>query len=677
MRTVSALPKTTPTNLSRKCGTSKSATKIRSRRTSRPTKQRIRTITTYCSGGTRTAFTIRRSTLTITKTVNVPGPTITVPAAPAPAAKRLFRLTLLHNNDGESKYGVGDSIAGYGGVTRFKTVLDRLRAAADSYSTADERAGLEDKGTVVVSSGDNFLAGLNLRASFQRFDAGTGPFYDSLALDRIGYDAVTIGNHEYDFGPTRLAEFISGTTTGIPFLTANTDFRAEPVLQNLRNSGRIADSAVVRKGGQQIGIIGVTTPDVPNISSPGANVKFLTDVAGIVNAEVQRLTAAGVNKIILSSHLQNLDYEKGLVTQLRNVDVVISGGGDEVLANPSDVLVPVNGAAPPIAGPYPALATSADGASVPIVTTQGEYRYVGRLTVAFDGDGHLTATDATRSGPVRVSATVATPDYVADEDPVLKSTITDPLTAYKAVLAANVIGSTEVILDGATANIRTKETNLGDLVADGFVYAANRTAAAEGRAVANIGLSNGGGIRTSISPVGNINEKQTFDVLPFDNVIVTVPNLSAARLKELMEWGVSRYETADGKFPQISGFKLVVGPGTAQLQDTSGNVTTPGARVRSITLDDGTKLVENGAVVAGAPSVNLATTNFTAGGGDNYPFRKIAFQFAHVPNQGTLYPYQASLFDFLTATAPNGGLGGVVTAARYPVGGAGRITIQP
>ena len=62
-------------NLSRKCGTSKSATKVRSRRVSRPTKNRIRTITTYCDGGTRTAFTIKRSVITVTKTVTVPAAT--------------------------------------------------------------------------------------------------------------------------------------------------------------------------------------------------------------------------------------------------------------------------------------------------------------------------------------------------------------------------------------------------------------------------------------------------------------------------------------------------------------------------------------------------------------------------------------------------------------------------
>ena len=147
---VDALPKTTSKNLNRKCGKSKSATKIRKRSTSRPTKNRVRTVTYYCSGGTRTQLWIKK----LTKTVTVPGPPVVVPATPAPAPKG-FRLTLLHNNDGESKYIVGDSIAGYGGITRFKTVLDRARTEA----AADAVPANVDKGTVTVSSGDNFLAG--------------------------------------------------------------------------------------------------------------------------------------------------------------------------------------------------------------------------------------------------------------------------------------------------------------------------------------------------------------------------------------------------------------------------------------------------------------------------------------------------------------------------------------
>ena len=86
-----------------------------------------------------------------------------------------------------------------------------------------------------------------------------------------------------------------------------------------------------------------------------------------------------------------------------------------------------------------------------------------------------------------------------------------------------------------------------------------------------------------------------------------------------MEWGVAALPAANGKFPQISGFKLTVDTTRQAQVQTGSTITTPGQRITSLTLDDGTKIVENGAVVAGGP-VNIATTNFTANNGDAYPF---------------------------------------------------------
>jgi 5'-nucleotidase/UDP-sugar diphosphatase len=114
---------------------------------------------------------------------------------------------------------------------------------------------------------------------------------------------------------------------------------------------------------------------------------------------------------------------------------------------------------------------------------------------------------------VRVTADPAQSDYVP-ENATLKSTITDPLVAYKAGLAANVIGTSEVLLDGGNPNpIRQRESNLGNLVADGFLAAVNRTAVADGRPVAKVAFSNGGGIRTSIA-AGNITDSYPFNGLP-------------------------------------------------------------------------------------------------------------------------------------------------------------------
>ena len=124
-----------------------------------------------------------------------------------------FRLTLLHNNDGESKLATGSSVPGYGGAARFKTVVDRLRAdAAQKPRGRHNRHKPKSKGTLLVSSGDNFLAGLALLYGFQNGP----PWPDAVVANALGYDAMTIGNHEFDFGQARLTEYIDGVDDDIP-----------------------------------------------------------------------------------------------------------------------------------------------------------------------------------------------------------------------------------------------------------------------------------------------------------------------------------------------------------------------------------------------------------------------------------------------------------------------------
>lgn len=569
--------------------------------------------------------------------------------------KKPLRLTLLHNNDAESKLLTGDSVANYGGVGRFKTVLDGLRAQADAYSDSQISSGTKRKGTVLVSSGDNFLAGLNLSASFTK---GV-PWYDSIAFNALGYDAATIGNHEFDFGPNRLADFIEGTTD-VPFLSANLDVSREARLDALADAGRIAPSTVVEVGADRVGVIGLTTPDITFVSSPGNKIRILKNLAAVANQQAARLRAAGVNKIILSSHLQGLANEEALIPQLRHVDVVIAGGGDELLANAGTPLVP--GAGSPV-GPYPKQVADLDGKTVPVVTTQGELRYVGRLTLEFDKWGTLRKIDTTRSGPVRVSGNAADADVVA-RDAQLVTDVEQPLIDYKAALDANIIATSEVLLNGGNPDpIRLKESNLGNLVTDAYLHAAEKA----GRP-SDVAITNGGGIRTSIA-AGNVSEGQTFRVLPFDNLVVRVPSVPRSQFKELLENGYSSLPAANGRFTHIAGATVEVSTAcTAQVVGTGGTITTAGSRVREVTLDDGTKVVDDGAIVTGDP-IDVATVDFLAKGGDQYPFRGIPYQL-------TTTPYQQALEEYLVDAPASGGVGGSVTAAQYPVGGEGRITIS-
>ena len=165
---------------------------------------------------------------------------------------------------------------------------------------------------------------------------------------------------------------------------------------------------------------------------------------------------------------------------------------------------------------------------------------------------------------MRVSATAATPDYVADEDAALKS----PDHRAAGRLQGRAGGERDrhhrrSALDGGNPNpIRLKESNLGNLVADGFLAAANRTAVADGRPVANVAFSNGGGIRTSIAGPGTPITREA-DVR---RAAVRQPDRHRAERHAAEVQGpdgVGRRaalpeSSGNGKFPQISGFKIVV-----------------------------------------------------------------------------------------------------------------------
>jgi len=577
--------------------------------------------------------------------------------APAAAAQDVdLYLHVLHHNDGESQLiDAGSGQEDFGGVARFATRVAELRAEALTLPAGDAQ-----RGSVLITSGDNFLAGPEFSASL---DKGV-PFFDTIALDLIGYDAFCIGNHEFDFGPDVLADFIGGfTTPAAPFLSSNLDVSGEPALAALAASGRIAASTVVEvatSGGEtrRVGVIGATTPNLPFISSPRDVV--VNEVLPAVQSEADALAADGVGIILLTSHLQGLVSELDLVGSLRGIDAVVGGGGDELLANPDDLLIPGDEPAVVLGeSGYPLTRTDADGRTVPVVTTSGAYRYIGRLILGFDAAGELVEV-RDESGPVRVSG--VGPDAVTP-DPDVQAMVVDPVADAVADLAANVIGTSEVALDGRRPEIRNRETNLGNLVADSFLATATELAPAFGTPVPDVAVANGGGIRNdSLIGPGEVTELDTFDILPFSNFVTTVEPIPASQFKELLENAVSRQGFTSGRFAQVAGFRFEFDfREPAQELDDMGFVITPGSRVRTVTLDDGTVLVDDGELTPDARDVVVATVDFLARGGDQYPFRGTPFTPLGVS-------YQQGLFDQIADR-----LGGLITADAYPEGGEGRI----
>lgn len=542
-----------------------------------------------------------------------------------------FFLRIVHNNDGESKLSPTE-IDGMmiGGAAQFKTVADDLRSGSVP--------------NIMLSSGDNFLAGTAFNASLNR--APGLPLYDAVVLDEIGYDAIAIGNHDFDFGPDILERMIADfINTQPPYLSANLDFSAEPGLQALVDAGRIAKRTVIDREGEKIGVIGLITDAINTISTP-RNVVVDPDLMSVAQQQIDELIAEGVNKIILISHLQSINNEIELVGMLSGVDVVIAGGGDELLTNnPDNAITGIS-----VFDEYPIRVPNADGDTVYIVTTPGEYRYVGNLVVEFDEEGEVIDIE-------EESDVILVKDAIADM--TIQTEVVDSVLAYEAGLSTNIIAITEVDLDGTRESIRSIETNQGNLIADAFLWLGQKEAANFNLDpnIPMIAVQNGGGIRNNevIPANSEISELKTFEMLPFDNFVSILNPLTPEQLKSALENAVERHENGDGAFLQIAGFRIV-------WDDLDG---TPGVnRIISVTLDDGTPIVENYEVVDGAPSVYIVTNSFTAGGGDAYDeFAAVGFQ-----NLGT--SYQKVLFDFILA---EDGVNGVITAEDYPEGGEGRI----
>lgn len=553
-------------------------------------------------------------------------------------------VTILHNNDGESQLiNAGQGIEDFGGIARFATLVNNLRAIAESLSGKSI--------SILLSSGDNFLAGPEFAAS----QAMGIPFFDSIGLEQIGYDAFAIGNHEFDFGPDTFEDFLLSFNNPPPFVSANLDFTFEPGLQALRNAGVIVERTIIEKKGVRIGIVGATTPGLASISSPRDTI-ILQNVAGLVQGQIDQLQAEGVNIIILISHLQGVDEDLDLATVLTGLDVMIAGGGDEILADEGDLLIPGDELEDAF-GSYPLMATGADGTSIPVVTTPGDYKYLGRLIVEFDRDGNLLSIDDD-SSLVRVAGGDNLDAVQADAQ--IQADVVDPVQAFISDLAANVIATSEVALEGRRdPGIRTQETNLGSLCADAILFQANELAADFDAPPADVALQNGGGIRNNnLIPPGDITELTTFDIFPFSNFVSIVPDIPRTQFKAIMENAVSEAPESDGRFAQISGFSMVYDPAAAV-----------GSRVQELMLDGGATIVTGGAVVPG-DDVNIAIVDFSARGGDDYPFNDAPFIVLGAS-------YQQALFNYITS--PNG-LNGVISAMDYPEipdGSGNRITTVP
>jgi 5'-nucleotidase len=459
----------------------------------------------------------------------------------APEEPRL-ELTLLHTNDIHGHYGsfARSNQPSQGGAPRLAALIQDARRAAEH--------------SLLLDAGDQFQGSL-------LFTVG-GVEVVAEVMNVLGYDAMAIGNHEFDLGPAALARFIDAVT--FPVVSANVD-----ASDDLDLDGRIRPFDVFLFGGEIVGVFGLTTETTATASSPGEGVAFEPAVRR-ARSIVAMLERQGVNKIVAVTHL-GFARDLELAAAVDGIDVIV-GGHSHTQLGAGDM-------------PYPTLVTSSGGDPV-VVVTAGEWgEALGRLDVVFDARG--VVVEATGE-LIPVEASVP-------EDEIVVALLA-PYAAKTEALLRDPVGTSEVDLDGDRARVRSEETNLGDAIADAMLWKTSSQGA-------RVALHNGGGVRASI-PRGPVTMGQILEVLPFGNEISLV-TLTGRQLVDALENGVSQVETGAGRFPQVSGLRFSFDP-----------AATVGARVWFVEVWD----PKAGAYRALLPEESLvvATNDFLAGGGDGY-----------------------------------------------------------
>ncbi len=461
-----------------------------------------------------------------------------------------YKLTILHTNDFHSRFepinkydsacGDEDNAEGkcFGGSARLVTAVEEARGRADN--------------SILVDGGDQFQGSL-----FYTYYKGK---VAAEFMNKLGYDAMTVGNHEFDDGPEVLRGFID--SVDFPVLMSNADYEDEELLTD-----KIKKSAVIEVGGEKIGLIGLTPEDTHDIASPGPNITF-SDPVPAVQAEVDKLTGEGVNKIIVLSH-SGYGVDQRVAQETTGVDVIVGGHSNTYLSNTSDKA----------AGPYPTVVNG-----VQIVQAYAYGKFLGELNVTFDDDGNVVSAE----GEPLIMDNAVTEDQAA-LDRIAELAV--PLDEIRNKVVAEASAS----IEGDRSVCRVQECEMGNLVADAMLA----RVADQG---AQIAIANSGGLRASIDP-GEVTMGEVLTVLPFQNTLSTF-EISGQGVIDALENGVSQVEEVKGRFPQVAGMTFTWDPSVAPNEGRIVEVL--------VAKDGGFEAIDPAATYL------VVTNNYVRNGGDGY-----------------------------------------------------------
>jgi 2',3'-cyclic-nucleotide 2'-phosphodiesterase (5'-nucleotidase family) len=402
----------------------------------------------------------------------------------------------------------------------------------------------------------------------------------------MDYHAITLGNHEFDYGVPRMVQLLEQVDA--PVVCANLYEAGEP-------QPMFAPYVIHQYGDKKVAFVGACTPEtmiLEGYSFYDTNGILLYDLKQktfyqLIQQAVDEARKAGADYVVLISHVGETTQSMGfnshlLVNHTRGIDVVLDGHSHNIFEN--------------------AKATNLDGQEITVTQTGTQFANVGKLVITPEGR-FITQLMKGKDIPYENAKVTA---------------ITDSIRQMVKAVTSKVVAKSDYTLVVSDENdqwiVRAEETNAGDLVADAYRFAMK----------ADIGFENGGGIRNDIE-AGDITYGDIIGMLPYDNTLRRI-SVTATQLKEMLTRCTSLVPVLDGNFPQCSGLRFTV-------------------HSKSHTVSDIEILQEDGsyAPIDMQRTYSVALTNYNHEGGGFFD----SFKKCPVLQESTLRYYEA-LSDYLT-----------------------------
>ncbi|KAI9101810.1 Metallo-dependent phosphatase-like protein [Phlyctochytrium arcticum] len=432
----------------------------------------------------------------------------------------------------------------FGGSARIQYMVDKFRAERDN--------------VVLLDAGDQFQGTL----FFNVF----GGEKSAEIMNQLKYDAMCIGNHEFDNGLDFAATFFKNLT--FPVVSSNIDLTTAP---QLKEAG-VKPYTILKDYG--VGIIGYITNTTASITTGAKDVTFYNPVP-VVQKYVDELHAQGIRRIICVSH-NGYDQDQYLAKNVRGLNLIVGGHSHSLLLN--------NRTAPGVEGPFPTEVKNPDGKSTWIVQSHRYGDYLGHVDLTWNEQDELIDL---KGEAILLDQSIPVHNATAAKVAKWRESF--------AILTETIVGTSTAEFPNAGCGIA--ECAIGNLLADSMLE--NRKALG-----AQIAFTNSGGIRAAL-PGGKISVSDVMTILPFGNAIVQFP-YTGREIKVVLERLAARkVENSDTPLTSIAqwaGLKWTYDPSSPEF-----------SRVKSAVVIDGDKETP----LEDATTYQVLTNDFVAGGGDS------------------------------------------------------------